>query len=254
MAGIIITGDTHGEVRRLNNKNVRKANEGEVPDFVIIAGDFGLIWSQDPSDPAERHWFKWLDEKPWETIVVAGNHENYERIFHLPREEHLGAPMYRASKRVWIAQHGNVYQIGGRRVFMFGGALSIDKAMRQDRVTYWQEEIPTQEDLERGLDSLRSMDGQVDYVVTHTAPREVLNVLDEHRLIETFADEERSWDNAPGKLLDPTVSMLMKLRDAVRKDILRTWYCGHFHCNLDVVGPSSGIRYHVLYEDLVKLG
>ena len=130
MAGIIITGDTHGEVRRLNNKNVRKANEGEVPDFVIIAGDFGLIWSQDPSDPAERHWFKWLDEKPWETIVVAGNHENYERIFHLPREEHLGAPMYRASKRVWIAQHGNVYQIGGRRVFMFGGALSIDKAMR----------------------------------------------------------------------------------------------------------------------------
>ena len=39
---IYITGDTHGDRKRLSRFNLRKLNEG---DTLIICGDFGFMWN-----------------------------------------------------------------------------------------------------------------------------------------------------------------------------------------------------------------
>ena len=42
---IFITGDIHGDPRRLNTYCFPEQKEMTKDDFVIILGDFGLVWS-----------------------------------------------------------------------------------------------------------------------------------------------------------------------------------------------------------------
>lgn len=75
---IYVTGDIHGEIdiSKLNTQNFSQAKAG---DYLIVCGDFGLIWDMKPSR-AEEYWMKWLSEKPWITLFVDGNHENFDRL------------------------------------------------------------------------------------------------------------------------------------------------------------------------------
>ena len=43
-------------------------------DYVIICGDFGY-WDESKE---QKYWLKWLDGKPFTTLWVDGNHENYD--------------------------------------------------------------------------------------------------------------------------------------------------------------------------------
>lgn len=46
---VFITGDTHG--------------------------DFGGVWN---GSPEENYWLDWLEDKPFTTLFISGNHENYD--------------------------------------------------------------------------------------------------------------------------------------------------------------------------------
>lgn len=72
---IYIIGDTHGctDVSKLNNKNFKDSSKLTKDDYVIILGDFGFVWNNSNED---KYWLKWLDEKPWTTLFIDGNHEN----------------------------------------------------------------------------------------------------------------------------------------------------------------------------------
>ena len=56
---IFITGDTHGniDIKKLNSRIFPEQKTLAKSDFVIIAGDFGLIW--DDSNEC-KYWIKWL--------------------------------------------------------------------------------------------------------------------------------------------------------------------------------------------------
>ncbi len=43
---IYLTGDTHGRVERLNVTKFPESHYMTKNDYVVILGDFGLIWSQ----------------------------------------------------------------------------------------------------------------------------------------------------------------------------------------------------------------
>ena len=73
---IYITGDCHGDFSRFSTAAFPEQKEMTKDDYVIICGDFG-IW-HDTNE--ERYWLKWLNEKPFTTLFVAGNHENYDRL------------------------------------------------------------------------------------------------------------------------------------------------------------------------------
>ena len=84
---IFVTGDTHGDwMTRLNSHSFPEGVELTKDDYVIICGDFGL-WHDTKE---ERHNLEWLDNKPFTTLFVCGNHENYDRLYEYPVEEWNG--------------------------------------------------------------------------------------------------------------------------------------------------------------------
>lgn len=238
---IIVTGDTHGDVSRLGTSNIKDSDN---VSHVIIAGDFGLVWSGLESKQ-EKYWYNWLNTKPFETLVVLGNHENYERIYHLPVVERYGAPVYELTKKVFILQHGYKYTIEGQSFYIFGGADSIDKENRAEFVSWWRAEIPTSTDFHRGMQTCEDNDWTFDYVISHTAPHEAINKMDE-------LSPEMTWggkDYYEIKGGDPTVKMLDAMAGQMN---CKKWFFGHFHQNNEFT--VRNIDYVVLYEKLYKLG
>ena len=75
---IFLTGDTHGRFERFSAEAFPLGKELTKEDYVIILGDFGGIWEQSESNKNENHWLTWLDEKPWTTLFIDGNPENYD--------------------------------------------------------------------------------------------------------------------------------------------------------------------------------
>jgi len=71
---IYITGDLHGgiDISKLNAKNFPQQKLLDKDDFVIVTGDFGLVFD---NSKEELFWRNWLLEKNFTTIFVDGNHE-----------------------------------------------------------------------------------------------------------------------------------------------------------------------------------
>ena len=74
---IFVTGDTHGNFQRFGSKYFPEQKEMSRSDYVIICGDFGGVWSDTPN---ERYWLDWLEDKPFTTLFVDGNHENFSLL------------------------------------------------------------------------------------------------------------------------------------------------------------------------------
>ena len=87
---LFVSGDTHGVedvivgpwglitggVKRFSTKNFPQQKGLGREDFLALAGDFGLPFS-DPPTAEERHYLRWMEERPFSTVFVPGNHENY---------------------------------------------------------------------------------------------------------------------------------------------------------------------------------
>lgn len=208
---IYLTGDTHGtiEIGKLSRANlaVERVEPGE-GDFVIILGDFGLVFAPDGQSAEERWWLKWLDEKPWTTLFVDGNHENFARLNALPKEEWRGGRVHRVSESVLHLMRGQIFEIDGRSFFTMGGAASHDRQFRKEGRSWWPEELPSEEELARADAALDGCGRRVDYVLTHCAP-----TLVQGRINPTF-------------LPDRLTEYLQHVRDTTA---FHRWYFGHYH-------------------------
>lgn len=80
---VYATGDCHGNFRRFGRKYFPEQANLARNDFVIICGDFGGLWE---SSAEENYWLDWLNDKPWTTLWVDGNHENFTLLSGLPIE------------------------------------------------------------------------------------------------------------------------------------------------------------------------
>lgn len=122
---IYFTGDTHGDFRRFSSEFFPEGKNCTKDDFVIILGDFGGVWKLS-EDGDERYWLDWLEKKPWTTLFIDGNHENHDRLNTMPVEEWHGGKIHRVRPSVLHLMRGQVFHIGGYRMFTFGGASSHD--------------------------------------------------------------------------------------------------------------------------------
>ena len=80
---VYATGDCHGTFRRFGRKYFPEQANMSRDDFVIICGDFGGLWE---SSEEENYWLDWLNDKPWTTLWVDGNHENFTLLSKFPLE------------------------------------------------------------------------------------------------------------------------------------------------------------------------
>ena len=95
MAGrIFVTGDTHGDFYSLSQFNQRMP-ELDKDDYVIVCGDFGLIWNYEGEDEGERFKKRLLNNYNFTTLFVEGNHECFDRLKTFPIKDFKGGKIRR---------------------------------------------------------------------------------------------------------------------------------------------------------------
>lgn len=240
MGKTFITGDTHGsrDFHKLNSKHWPEGAKLTKEDVVIICGDWGAIFWPPTSTWAKSDlWLrKWYESKPWTTVVVPGNHENYDEIFKLPEIEMFGGMVRQVSDSVVILKRGKIYTINGKTFWTMGGGLSIDKSSRIVGQSWWAQEHPSYIELNEGMDILNERKGDIDYVITHVAPQDALsNIIG------------ICYQRDP-KYYDPLSEYLQTVTDSYLGDYTQ-WFCGHYHIDHDVTDK----KLKVLYDRIIQI-
>ena len=223
---IYITGDTHGltDVQKLKDDSYIKAG-----DYLIIAGDVAVCWSEKFDKETVRYW----EKKPYTVLFVDGNHENFTKLLSYPIEEWNGGKVHFIAPNLIHLMRGQVFTIEGKTFFTFGGGISIDKAYRRPFISWWPDEEPTAAECEEGLANLDKVNWKVDYVVTHAAPEWIVRgpISQIHPMLQEDCECEKYLDTIYDKL------------------DFKMWFCGHYHLDAMLT------RYKMLelYQDVVRI-
>lgn len=126
---IYITGDIHGSPERLGVHSFYEQKEMTRDDIVIICGDFGMVWEESGESASEQYWLKWLEDKPFTTVFVCGNHENFDRLYQYPVKEWHGGKVHEIRPHVLHLMRGEVFTIEGLKFFAFGGQVAMISEM-----------------------------------------------------------------------------------------------------------------------------
>jgi hypothetical protein len=209
---IYITGDIHGNPVRLSTDSFYEQKEMKNQDenFVIILGDFGLVWNYEKETPNEKYWLNWLENKPFTTLFVDGNHENFNRLYSYPVKEWHGGKVHEIRPHVLHLSRGEVFTIEAKKFFAFGGASSHDisdgildgnnlnwkrEAKRLELegkymyrikgLSWWEQELPTQEEMQIGIDNLKLHNNKVDFILSHSPSTSELYLMGGKGLYKT---------------------------------------------------------------------
>lgn len=255
---IYITGDCHSDFTKFNTKNFTEQKSLTKDDYVIICGDFGGIFYHESSDytKKENYWLDWLEDKSFTTLFVDGNHENFNRLYSFPVEEWHGGKVHVIRPSVLHLMRGEVFDIDGKKVFAFGGASSHDiqdgiidpanfkskdelsveiirlqyqeKMFRVKDWTWWEQELPTQAEMDNGVKNLKKMRNKVDFIVSHCAPQNVASVFS-HGIYKQ----------------DVLTTYFNQIADTTK---FEKWFFGHYHDDRQVME-----KYIMLYDQIVRI-
>lgn len=223
---IYVTGDTHAniDISKLNMDKFPQQKGLTKNDYLIICGDFGLVWD---GSRREMWWQDWLSDKNFTTLWVDGNHENFDILYEFPLMDKFGGKVREIAPDIYHLDRGQVLTIDGKKIFVMGGARSTDKECRIEHISWWKQEMPSQEEMEHAISSLDKAGWSVDYVITHCAPRSV------QKLIADW------YEN------DPMVSFL----ERVYADLnFKKWYFGHYH-----IDKQLNKQFVALYNKVIPI-
>ena len=250
---VYVTGDTHRDFSRFQDDAFPEQSKLSKDDCVIICGDFGGVWD---GSPEEEALLNWLDARPFTTLFVSGNHENFGRLATYPVEEWRGGLTSVIRPSIRLLRRGQLFDLDGKRFFTMGGASSRDIPIldRADPLfqarrkwheyrknvywirgeTWWSDELPNDAEYKAARDTLDRAQWRVDYVVTHCAPTSIQNLFD-----LTQAQSQGSY------LVNRLTDFLQEIADKCAFD---RWFFGHYHGNCVIEN-----RYILLYDSMIKL-
>ena len=185
--------------------------------------------------------------------MPAGEKEKLRQGY--PREQWHGGQVRVLRPSVLMLECGEIFDIDGKHCFSFGGARSHDiqdgimdpadfpdekafkRAYRIRRtgmirvrgVSWWDAEMPTQEEMDRGrrnIGSFMEKHSKIDFVFTHDAPASDKLYLGYHE-----TDELNRY--------------LESLRDIMKYD---KWFFGHLHDNRRIFEND-----YLLYEQIIRI-
>ena len=67
-----------------------------------------------------------------------------------------------------------------KTIFTLGGARSIDKAYREENISWWPQEMITKKDIDNACRNLDKVDYKVDYLLTHCTDTTGIKLLNYH--------------------------------------------------------------------------
>ena len=231
VVAIFITGDTHGllGINRLSEEGFPEQYDMTKNDYIIIAGDFGLIFLNDEREFLLR---KWLNKRPFTTLFIDGNHENFEALDKYPIETWHGGKVSFIEDSIIHLKRGQVFNLDNKKIFTFGGARSIDKHSRTPGYDWWDQEMPNSRQEQEGLDNLALHGNSVDYVITHDCSGKTLDDLVKY-----------------GLLMNKQETRLSHFLDEVEEAVdYKHWYFAHHHKDRVIDNKHT-----VIFENIVKL-
>lgn len=256
---IYVTGDTHAQSHRFNTDNFPEQKEMTKDDYVIICGDFGGVWHREDSEyiKQENYWLDWLDDKPFTTLFVDGNHSNFDRLYQFSVEQWHGGNVHKIRPSVIHLMRGEIFDIDGKSVFAFGGASSHDiddgilepsdykntrelwkeynrltglcKMIRVNHYSWWKQEMPDDDEIDNGIRNLTDHNDKVDFIITHCAPQAIASYIS--------AGEYKA---------DRLTAILDMFREETSYE---HWFFGHYHKDI----WNLPDRTHLLYKDIIKV-
>lgn len=228
---VILTGDTHRDFGRI--EEFCAEYETTPNDVMVILGDAGINYFLDERDAEKKELLGLL---PITLFCVHGNHEEVPE--ELPGYKELvwhgGVVLYEPDyPNLLFAQDGEVYDFGGRKAIVIGGAYSVDKYYRiANGLPWFPTEQPDEAAKARVEKKLEVLGWRVDYVFSHTVPA---SYMPRHAFLPTI--DQNTVDNSTEEWLD-TIE---------RRLDYDAWYAGHFH-----VTENIG-RVRLLFEDYEEL-
>ena len=254
---IYITGDCHGNFGRFTKRQrIKLPFSPGKNDYVIVCGDLGLLWAKDKEF---EYNLKWLSSLPFTLLWVQGNHENYNMIAEYPVEMWNGGKVRHIVRdSIILLERGQVFHMEGKSFFTFGGASSHDiqggildrtspdfrknkkRAIRSGlpyrirNESWWEQELPSEVEMQEGRKNLSRVDYSVDYVISHC-------------LSDSMQDELEDYYGGGPRLYEQDV--LTNYFDELEGKLqYRVWFCGHYHVNLWL-----DEKHMILYKDMVCL-
>jgi DNA repair exonuclease SbcCD nuclease subunit len=147
---------------------------------------------------------------------------------------------------------GQVFKIGGKKIFTFGGARSHDisggvlelddpdfrakkkrldlgyEPYRINHLSWWEREMPSQEEMDEGRRNLEENDYTVDFIVSHCSASSTAALI------------------SHGKFKPDTLTMY--LEEIRQKTNFKKWFFGHYHENRNVNANEI-----LLYEQIIRI-
>ena len=246
---IYATGDTHGNFQRFAPEHFPEQAGMTKEDYMIICGDFGGVW--DGGKKEERN-LDWLEDLPFTTLFISGNHENFDLLRKYLTEEWNGGTIQRIRPHVILLMRGQVFDLQGYSFFTMGGARSHDiedgilnpKApdyeeqywalrrmggrFRVNHQSWWKQELPSKTEYEEARHSLESIHYEMDYVITHCAPNSIVDIL-----------------GNGGYVHDHLTGFLEEVKERAK---FHYWLFGHYHDNKIIDD-----RFVLLWEQMVQV-
>ena len=219
---------------KLSRRHFQEGKTLTKNDYVIICGDFGCVWGGE-LEKSDKWWQNWLDDQPWTTLWIDGNHENHDLLQTYPIEQWHGGRIHKINNSIYHLMRGEVFTINDKTIFTFGGGYSTDRAYRKEGVSWWKGELPTHEEVNYALQSLEKYNNHVDIILTHDAPRDIKEYLGFYNLCDMSVYGEEYED------IHSTLYFFKK------NIVFQDWYLGHYHIDKDIGNM------HILYNEIIEI-
>lgn len=193
-----------------------------------------------------------LERLPFTLAFVDGNHENYDAIAAYPVEEWHGGKIHRIRPHVLHLMRGQIFELEGYCFFTMGGARSHDiedgilepddpnferkllmlrqkpgAQFRINHISWWQQELPSDEEYAEARRNLDHGGWQADYIITHCAPTSTAMMESHHN----EADELTEF-----------------FQEVKEKAEYSYWLFGHYHDN-----RAIDSKHILLWEQIVQI-
>ncbi len=221
---IYVMSDTHGDMDRFRAKDVRRLKKG---DTLVVLGDFGFVWD---GSKAEKRALRRLGRRRYQLLFLDGSHENYDLLGAYPQVDFAGGKAWQLGPRLYRLGRGEIYTIENRTLLALGGGESLEREYRQEGVTWWPAELPTQQDYDRCTAALAAHGNKVDFILTHDGPTRLLRFLKLNR------DSVLYEENALELYLDGLMQTVQ----------YRMWCFGRYHLDQSIGASAAAVYRKVL--------
>lgn len=216
---VYITGDTHGDITCFKNPKLKKLGE---KDILIVCGDFGFLWN--PKDAKEQKNLETLKKKKYTICFVDGAHENFDILNSYTPYRWKGGNAHKIADNIFHLMRGEIFTLDNKTFFVMGGGESDDRAMREEGISWWKEEMPDEDEIKNACDNLKTAEYRVNYILSYEAPAIAKDFLRLHT--------NRNVNMSP---------LNTYLQELTRDVEYYHWYFGSLHTDMQITKKMTAV-------------